>query len=585
MKTNSNSLSPPAAILAGWGRELTVNIQPHRLIDSNTNTNSGGDLFSSSSSSSSPVMPLPTTEPFWMSTGVWIHELIDSSLYPPEYEYTITGNRRRKPRKGIIQPSQNIEGTSTTPPMNTLKLGKNIEINKRNITLFRYKDYIYAIDTYCPHNGANLDMGDIEDYQYLPSSSSCLPSSQPPTSAKNYSTTTTTTTTALTTTSLSSLPPGPILTSVPPSLLPDLPNNSTGVIQSTTYSKPPRPTPFSSIQQYIPSSTVGARNYPSLCVVCPRHGFVFNLTSGTSILPPGTFSLGQYTTRIYVPSISSGSPSLSSDVPSSFSQVPTGMVDNNSSTSTTTSGISGRSYTTNPHSPIDSLVDLSKPLSVSVDTTKDLQHFLSIPPNHHQDSTFNSSQSLHSTLSTDNDTLIDTLSKIVYSEQIPRQDIRDMLYPSLSTNPALRPSDISTSPSIEENDGNEGKYTNTTSNTTSNAQFSSSSSSRRSSIPLPHLNALTAHITPTSTGPSTARTSQTSSPHRSYPPHHHPSSNIKVPPSTDRRRSIQELLEHIVINNNDIQKQKHTVQFPGDGIIEIAMPYLDKKLFSTDLDF
>jgi nitrite reductase/ring-hydroxylating ferredoxin subunit len=137
-----------------------------------------------------------------MGSGLRLDDLVDSALHPPQYEYAVTGQRRRKPRTAVA-------GDQQQQPVGPI--GRTVELNKRKVTLFRHNKLVFAVDAACPHNGAALEAGDIEAYSGDSGDWGCA---------------------------------------------------------------------------------------PSLCVVCPRHSFVFNLSSGRSELPPGTFQLGTYPTRV-----------------------------------------------------------------------------------------------------------------------------------------------------------------------------------------------------------------------------------------------------------------------------------------------
>lgn len=84
-------------------------------------------------------------EDIWLKTGVYVIDLPDAQLFPPQYQYTVTGKVRKK-----------VNSKSTA-------VGRKLELNGKEIALFRYADRIYAVEEACPHMGGPLHLGDIED--------------------------------------------------------------------------------------------------------------------------------------------------------------------------------------------------------------------------------------------------------------------------------------------------------------------------------------------------------------------------------------------------------------------------------------
>lgn len=83
----------------------------------------------------------------WGSAGVRFDELLDASSIPPQYAYTVTGARKRLPRAPEVPHA-----------------GRRVRVNGRDVALFRYRTRILALAADCPHGGAALEMGDIEDF-------------------------------------------------------------------------------------------------------------------------------------------------------------------------------------------------------------------------------------------------------------------------------------------------------------------------------------------------------------------------------------------------------------------------------------
>ena len=121
----------------------------------------------------------------WATTGIRFDELLAASPFPPQYAYTVTGARKRLPRAPDAPAA-----------------GRRVRVNGRDVALFRYRTRILALAADCPHGGAPLEVGDIEEF-----------------------------------------------------------NGTT-------------------------------------CICCPRHGFLFDCTSGKSMSPPGAYTMTTYAVRV-----------------------------------------------------------------------------------------------------------------------------------------------------------------------------------------------------------------------------------------------------------------------------------------------
>ncbi|KAH9256242.1 hypothetical protein BASA81_005463 [Batrachochytrium salamandrivorans] len=85
---------------------------------------------------------------FRFSTGVHLSELEDCASNPPQFmtRYTVTGQIHK------------VKIKRTKP------LGKLVgNVNGQNILLWRYGNEVFATGTNCPHQGASLELADVED--------------------------------------------------------------------------------------------------------------------------------------------------------------------------------------------------------------------------------------------------------------------------------------------------------------------------------------------------------------------------------------------------------------------------------------
>ena len=80
-------------------------------------------------------------------TGVRLQDLPDSKEYPAQYgsKYSVTGVilKMRQARK--------------------VPLARQVEVNGRQVALWRYSNQVFATSPICPHQGSNLVLGDLED--------------------------------------------------------------------------------------------------------------------------------------------------------------------------------------------------------------------------------------------------------------------------------------------------------------------------------------------------------------------------------------------------------------------------------------
>lgn len=85
---------------------------------------------------------------FRFPSGVHLHELVDGNEHPAEYitRYTVTGM------------------THKTRKRRTESIGKLVpSINGKQLMLWKVKGQVYATGNICPHQGAPLELGDVED--------------------------------------------------------------------------------------------------------------------------------------------------------------------------------------------------------------------------------------------------------------------------------------------------------------------------------------------------------------------------------------------------------------------------------------
>ena len=84
----------------------------------------------------------------YFTTPLRAADLVDANDHPVEYEYTVTGRKRRKdPVEGQVR----------------IQLGAKVEVNGKHLAIFRVGAKVYAVDSTCSHAGGDLSEGDIED--------------------------------------------------------------------------------------------------------------------------------------------------------------------------------------------------------------------------------------------------------------------------------------------------------------------------------------------------------------------------------------------------------------------------------------
>ena len=82
----------------------------------------------------------------FFGTGVKAGDLVDGSTHRPQYMYSVTGLVRQKP--------------------SNVKLGVPVQVNGKSISLFKYKEELFAIASKCPHQGGPLGASkDIEEIE------------------------------------------------------------------------------------------------------------------------------------------------------------------------------------------------------------------------------------------------------------------------------------------------------------------------------------------------------------------------------------------------------------------------------------
>ena len=86
---------------------------------------------------------LPTT--VFFDTSLCAEDLIEASEYPPVYQFTVTGHKRKKKR-----PDGHY-------------IGSKVNLNGETVAIFKYKGELYAMDARCSHAGGDISLGDIEE--------------------------------------------------------------------------------------------------------------------------------------------------------------------------------------------------------------------------------------------------------------------------------------------------------------------------------------------------------------------------------------------------------------------------------------
>lgn len=108
--------------------------------------------------------------------NVCAHALLDvleASEHRPKYEMSVTGKKRIKPGSRTVTIGTTAlacvalctaAGASQLTPA---RAGTKVEVNGRDIAIFKNYGQLYALDNTCPHQGASLHLGDIEDFDGL----------------------------------------------------------------------------------------------------------------------------------------------------------------------------------------------------------------------------------------------------------------------------------------------------------------------------------------------------------------------------------------------------------------------------------
>lgn len=78
-------------------------------------------------------------------SGVLFAHLPDTRLHPQQQRYTVTGVTIRKRRDKA--------------------LGVQVNLNGKDVLLWRRDDYVFATSAHCPHQSSNMALGDLEDFQ------------------------------------------------------------------------------------------------------------------------------------------------------------------------------------------------------------------------------------------------------------------------------------------------------------------------------------------------------------------------------------------------------------------------------------
>uniref|UniRef100_K3WKD0 Rieske domain-containing protein n=1 Tax=Globisporangium ultimum (strain ATCC 200006 / CBS 805.95 / DAOM BR144) TaxID=431595 RepID=K3WKD0_GLOUD len=81
----------------------------------------------------------------WFDSFVRPEEVLEASEHRPKYEMSVTGKKRIKPGS------------------RTVTIGTKVEINGKDVAIFKNNGEFFAIDDTCPHQGASLHLGDIEE--------------------------------------------------------------------------------------------------------------------------------------------------------------------------------------------------------------------------------------------------------------------------------------------------------------------------------------------------------------------------------------------------------------------------------------
>lgn len=102
-------------------------------------------------------------------------DVVEATEHPTKYEYTVTGRKRVKPgsRTTTLGASDTlrVHGRSDRVVAHALGLeragalaGIRAQVNGTTLAIFKYDGEFFAIQNTCPHQGASLHLGDIEDF-------------------------------------------------------------------------------------------------------------------------------------------------------------------------------------------------------------------------------------------------------------------------------------------------------------------------------------------------------------------------------------------------------------------------------------
>lgn len=109
-------------------------------------------------------------------------DVLEASEHQPKYEFSVTGKKRIKSGTRTVTIGTMQLCKECTLMMCTLcgrlrshganvnvsvrlwlSTGTKVEINGKDVAIFKNYGQFYAIDNTCPHQGASLHLGDIED--------------------------------------------------------------------------------------------------------------------------------------------------------------------------------------------------------------------------------------------------------------------------------------------------------------------------------------------------------------------------------------------------------------------------------------
>ena len=83
---------------------------------------------------SGPHSAPASDDAIYLRTTIAAAELLDGEDYPPKYQFTVTGKIRKRDK-------------------DRPRLGKRVEVDGKELAVFRYGETIFAVDATCPHMG------------------------------------------------------------------------------------------------------------------------------------------------------------------------------------------------------------------------------------------------------------------------------------------------------------------------------------------------------------------------------------------------------------------------------------------------